>query len=206
MNTEDADVELLSRAILNEAQAESQELQADAHSKAETIRQHATAEADGVRKSILEQAQREAERLRSQTIATAQLKARSMELEHREKLLETVFETASRQLRSIPGRSDYDKIVQGLLREAVKQLNAPEVEILADQDSRKLLGEQTLAQIAQDVHVRLTLGKPLEDRTGIIVQSPDGHLQYDNTLETRLNRLRSTLRAPVYGILTGASR
>jgi len=35
------------------------------------------------------------------------------------------------------------------------------------------------------------------------VSAADGKLNYDNTLETRLNRLQGTLRASVYKILMG---
>jgi vacuolar-type H+-ATPase subunit E/Vma4 len=206
MNTADGDVELLSRAILSEAQAESQELQADAQSKADAIRQRAQAEGDRERKSILEQAQREAERLRGQAIATAQLKARSAELEHREKLLDQVFEAAKQSLPSVPKQKDYEQFAIQLVREGITQLNTTEVEILADEVTRKVLAEPVIEQIAKDMHVRLTLGKTLEQGVGVILQTPKGHLQFNNTLETRLGRLRSTLRAAVYGKLMGESK
>jgi vacuolar-type H+-ATPase subunit E/Vma4 len=35
------------------------------------------------------------------------------------------------------------------------------------------------------------------------VSAADGKLNYDNTLETRLSRLQSTLRASVYKVLMG---
>jgi len=206
MNTGDGDVELLSRAILNEAEAESQELQADAQSKANAIRQRAQAEAERDRRSIMEQAEREAERLRGQAIATAQLKARSGELQQREKLLDRVFEAAEQRLQSVPQQADYGRITEQLVREGITRLNAPEIEILADATTRKLLTESVVEKIAQDMHVRLTLGQPLDHGVGIVLQTPKGHLQFDNTLETRLARLRSTLRAAVHGILTGESK
>jgi vacuolar-type H+-ATPase subunit E/Vma4 len=206
MNTGDTDVELLSRAILSEAQAESQELETNAESKAEAIRQRAQAEADRLRKSIIEAAEREAERLRGQAIATAQLRARSAELQHREKLLDHVFELARQTLESVPQNKDYGQIAVQLVREGIAELNAPEIEILADAASRTILAESLLTQIGAELHVHLVLGNPLDHGAGVVLQTPKGHLQFDNTLETRLARLRSTLRAAVYGILMGESR
>ena len=49
------------------------------------------------------------------------------------------------------------------------------------------------------------MGEALEAGTGVLVQPPDGHLQFDNTLENRLGRMQSALRAEVYRVLTGAS-
>jgi vacuolar-type H+-ATPase subunit E/Vma4 len=40
---------------------------------------------------------------------------------------------------------------------------------------------------------------------GVIVQSGDGRLRYDNTLQARLNRMRGTLRAPAFRVLMGES-
>ena len=49
----------------------------------------------------------------------------------------------------------------------------------------------------------MKLAHPLEKGTGVVVETHDGHLQYDNTLETRLNRLQNLLRSPVYHLLMG---
>lgn len=206
MNAGDGDVELLSRAILSEAQSEGQELQAAAQARADEIRQRAQTEADRERQAVLGQAGREAERLRSQATAAAQLKARSKELEHREQLLDGVFEGAREHLKHAFERKDYEQIVVQLVREGIRQLNSPEVEVLADAATSRLLAEPLVQQLGRDAQVRLTLGPTLDHGTGVILQTPHGHLRFDNTLETRLARLQSTLRAAVYAILIGESR
>ncbi len=206
MNAGDGDVELLSRAILNEAQAEAAELRAEAQSKADAVRQRAQAEAERVRKEIVDRAQSEADRLRSQAISTAQLKARSTELEHREQLLEKVFETARSRIEAVPQRKDYAGIALELVREGVGQLKTSEVKVRADRLTLKLLTAPVLEQLGSDLHVHLSLGEPLDRGVGVLLQAQDGHLQYDNTLETRLARLQSTLRAAVYGILMGETK
>ena len=47
------------------------------------------------------------------------------------------------------------------------------------------------------------MGDVLEEGTGVIVDASDGHLHFDNTLETRLSRLQSSLRSSVYHVLMG---
>ncbi len=206
MNTGDGDVELLSRAILNEAQSEAADVRTTAQSKADAVKQRAVAEAQRERSDIVEKAQREAARLRSQAISTAQLKARSGELEHREKLLVQVFEAAERAIESVPQRKDYGSIASSLVREGVQQLNAPEIEVRADAATAKHLTPSVVQSLSTELHVQLSIGQALERGVGVVLQTPDGHLQFDNTLQTRLARLRSTLRAAVYGILTGESK
>ena len=203
MKPEDESIEALSRAILRDAQEEALHIQADAEAKAETIRQRAREQAEAERKTILERARQDAERLSSQAVATAQLKARTLQLEHREKLLDKVFESASQKLLSVQKRADFEQVTVRLLREALTQLKVDQAEVRADEATQSLLQVKTLEQVAKEMNTRLTIGKALEEGTGIIVEASDGRVQYDNTLETRLERLQSALRSSVYHVLMG---
>jgi V/A-type H+-transporting ATPase subunit E len=203
MRTLEENIEMLSRSILSDANGEAEEILAEAAAKADAIRAHAQQQADAERAGILEHASREAERIRSQVVATTQLKTRTMTLEHREKLLDRVFKAAREQLPSLEQWSDYKAIALRLLREALVQLKANEVIIHADANTTKLITEKVLKELSEELKLSLTLGKPLEKGTGVVVESADGHLNYDNTLETRLGRLQNQLRSPVYHLLMG---
>ncbi len=203
MNSSEENIEALTRAILSEAQAEAEQTQADARSKADVIRQRAKLQAESERKAILERAAQEAERLRGQAVATSQLKARALELKHREKLLEQVFKTVRQQLPTVQQRKDYDQIAVQLLREALTQLKAGKAEVRADKATQKSLTNQALEGLSKELKAELSLGKPLEQGIGVVVEASEGHLHYDNTLETRLNRLQSGLRSSAYRILMG---
>jgi vacuolar-type H+-ATPase subunit E/Vma4 len=198
-------IESLSRAVLSEASAEAELILADARAKADAILQRAQEQAMAERAEIIERAQLEAARLRGQTVATTQMKARTMELEHREKLLDSVFSSVREQLSSIQLWTDYSQICQRLLREALTQLKTDNVVVRADKKTMTCLTNQVLAETAKQFNVHLTVGEPLVDRIGISLETADGHLQYDNTLETRLSRLQNNLRSPVYHLLIGES-
>src|SRR5512132_2776797 len=88
MKTEVAEIDMLERAILTEARDEAEQIKAKAKEKADAIRKRAQEQAEAERKAILDQARQDAERFRSQAVATAQLKARSVQLAHREQLLD----------------------------------------------------------------------------------------------------------------------
>jgi vacuolar-type H+-ATPase subunit E/Vma4 len=200
---EDENIEALSRAILRDARAEAEQLQSEAKTKADAIRQHANEQAESERKVILEKARLEAERLRGQVVASAQLKARTMQLEHREKLLDKVFDAARQRLSTIQKRSDYDQVAAQLLREAVTQLKADHAEVRVDEATQKSLKAQALEQISRELNAQLSMGKSLEGGLGVVVDASEGRLHYDNTLETRLSRLQSALRSSVYHVLMG---
>jgi len=203
MKTEVEDIEMLQRAILGEARDASEQVKAEAKEKAEAIRKRAQEQAERERKAILDVATQDAERLRSQAVATAQLKARSVQLAHREQLLDRVFETVKEKLADIQKRPDYDQIATLLLREALVQLRVNKAEIRADKMTQDILEKKALSEISKELNGQFTMADPLEEGTGIVVNAADGKLHYDNTLETRLDRLQGELRSSVYKMLTG---
>jgi V/A-type H+-transporting ATPase subunit E len=203
MKTEVEDIEMLQRAILGEARDDSEQIKAEAREKAEAIRKRAQEQAERERKAILDIATQDAERLRSQAVATAQLKARSVQLAHREQLLDRVFKTVKEKLADIQKRPDYDQIATLLLREALVQLRVNKAEIRADKMTQSILEKQALSEISKELNGQFTMADSLEEGTGIVVNAADGKLHYDNTLETRLDRLQGELRSSVYKLLTG---
>ncbi|HEY2980092.1 MAG TPA: V-type ATP synthase subunit E family protein [Anaerolineales bacterium] len=203
MKTETQDIEMLARAILTEAREEAEQLQAEANEKADAIRKRAQEQAEAERKAILDRAQQDAERLRSQAVATVQLKTRSTQLGNRELLLDKVFDEADKQLAAITKRPEYDRIAAMLLREALTQLTVTQAEIMADEATQKALKKGALDEIAKELKGEFKLGVVLDEGIGVVVTAAGGKLKYDNTFETRLNRLRSSLRSAVHKVLMG---
>ncbi len=209
---EHSDIQALERAILGDAKEESEQILADAQAKAEDVRRQAEEQAKAKREVILQRAQQEAETLRSHAVATAQLEAQTLKLKRRERLLERVFASARQQLASAPGWPDYEQIARHLVREAAKRLGAEEVLVRVDERTRGVLSDEVLAELGKSLPpvggteeggVRLHIGEPLVRGTGIVLETPDGHRRYDNTLGTRLASMQDGLRAPVYHILMG---
>jgi vacuolar-type H+-ATPase subunit E/Vma4 len=194
---------MLARAILAEARDEAEQVKAEAQQKAEAIRKRAREQAEQERKAILDRAREDAERLRGQGVATAQLKARSVQLTNREQLLDRVFKTVRERLPELQKRPDYQEIAAQLLREALVQLRVNKAQVRADKATQSILEKKALNELSKELNGQFTSAGVLEEGTGIIVDAADGKLNYDNTLETRLQRLEGTLRAAVYKMLIG---
>ena len=203
MNTEAQDIEMLSRAILTEVRDEAEQIKAEATEKAEAIRKRAQEQAEQERKAILERAREDAERSPGQAVETAQLKARSLQLTNREQLLDRVFKTVREKLPEIQKRPDYDQIAALLLREALVQLRVNKAQIKADKTTQTILEKKALDEISRELKGQFTSAGTLEEGMGVVVEAADGRLNYDNTLETRLNRLEGSLRSAVYKMLIG---
>jgi V/A-type H+-transporting ATPase subunit E len=203
MSPQRNDIQALVSAIREEVAGEAGQILADARTQAESIRRQAQTQADAERETILQRARQEAEALRDHTAAAARLEAQTLKLKRREQLLERAFAEARRQLAAAPQWPDYEQIVYRLVREAVERLGAAEVVVRADEETRRVLSDQALAKLGEELGVRLRSGEPLTRSSGAVVETPDGHRRYDNTLETRLARMRDVLRTPVYHILMG---
>jgi vacuolar-type H+-ATPase subunit E/Vma4 len=202
MRTEAEDIEMLKLAILTEAREEGEQMVAEARDKVNAIHRRAQEQAESERRAILDRANQDAERLRSQANATAQLKARSSQLEHREKLLDSVFEEVKKQLGGVKSRPDYNAIAMMLAREALTQLKVDQAELRADEATQKAL---RLDELSKELSGQFSFGGKLEEGTGVVVSASGGKLHYDNTLETRLSRLQGALRSAVYKVLMGES-
>ena len=203
MSPEQNGIQALTSAIQEEATEEANRILADARTEARSLREQARAQAEAEREAILQRARREAEAFHEHTVAAAQLEAQKLKLRRREQLLERAFAEARRQLVSAPQWPEYGKIARDLLREAVERLDAEELVLRADEETRRVLSEQGLANLEKELGVHLRVGEPITQSSGIVVETVDGHRRYDNTLETRLARMRGHLRTPIYRLLMG---
>lgn len=201
--TPEDNLDRLSKEIFSQAESETSQILAEAKEKADEIRKRAKQEAAEEKTRILDQANRDAERLRSQALATTQMKARTILLESREKLLADVFDSARQKLAGVQQRSDYDAIVKRLIIEAIEQLGTKQVKLKADKTTAKLITEKMLKEITAEFKGKIEVTGTLEKGTGIVASTEDGHLTFDNTLETRLAHLETELRSPVYHVLMG---
>lgn len=203
MGNVEGSIEALTQAILGEARTETEDLHKRAQEQAELIRLRAREAAARESSAILAQAKEEVRRLHGQKAATAQMKARALELEHREQWLEKTFEAAAKRLEEIPRRKDYASIAEQLVREAILQLKAPAVELRMDEATRGAISKESLEALAKATGTQLSVGKALDSGTGVFAVTADGRLHFDNTLETRLRRMQSAIRSSVYRVLLG---
>ena len=196
-------IEALRQAIMQDAREEVERILADARARAKDIRARAEARANAERETMMQRAHREAETARGRVIAQAQMEAQTLKLRRREGMLERPFTEARRQLASVPQRPEYEQIACRLVREAARHLDADSALVRADVETREVLSSEVVAELSGELGVYLGPGEPLERGTGVVLETPDGHRRYDNTLENRLARTRDALRTPVYHILIG---
>lgn len=203
MSSQQGNIQALENAIMAEARRETRQILEEARQQAAQLTREAQAALDAECQTLVKQAQDEMALLQGHAGAAAQLEAQTLKLQRREQLLDSVFSAARQKVPEIPLWPDYGDVVQRLIREAVAQLNVPELVVRADAMTRTGLTEAVLTELSAALQVQLTLGAPLAQGTGVIVETLDGRRRYDNTFETRLARAKDTLRTPIYRLLRG---
>lgn len=196
-------IEMLSRAILSEASEQTTQQVSDAQAKAEQIRKQGQAQAEEIRKAILDRARQDAEQLRGQAVANAQLRARSEQYQRREALFDHVFNQTRERLGNLAEAADYGQIARRLVKEAVERIGTPQVLLHLDEKTSRVLDGDALRGIGQECGVEIKVAEPLAKGTGVVAESDNGRLQFDNTLERRLQLLQNSLRSPVFNLLSG---
>jgi len=170
----DAQVQIERARILEEAEAETERIEAEARQDAESIRDRHFAR---LRK------QADADRIRR--VNEARLDARFQVMQAKEALLTAVFDEAARQLAQARTDPRYPTALRHLVQEAVDELG---VEIVIQLDPR----DDTVAQNL--IPATCTVDLSLECWGGIVAATTDGQLVVNNTLEARLERAKTLLR------------
>jgi vacuolar-type H+-ATPase subunit E/Vma4 len=180
-------------------------------------------------KEILESAQEEVERIkddsekqilslvgselrasRDRIMGRAELEGRRSLMDARQRVLSQVYDEASKRLKDISDRKDttvdYSEILENLITEAAMAIGSEELIVSASESDLKYLGKN-LDKI--NSQLKATLGDctvKLDDESidvigGVIVRNREGTKTYHNTLEGRLENVKTKFTAQVAEIL-----
>ncbi len=193
----DAQVEL----ILQEARKDADEIQGVSEKKAQAKRQ-----------AILAKGQQQAEREQQRVLADAKMQVKREIFDVKEDLIKKAFGDAEERLKKLAGAPEYSGILKKLVVESGVVVGGGPLEVLVREKDRPLLSGKILADLGKEISK--TTGKDatlvLSEETittigGAIVRSKSGSIEADNTIESRISRLRSELRFKVAEILFGGA-
>ena len=157
------------------------------------------------RTRIIEAARKQAENLRRQIIGSARLAARNQELLTIENAVNKAFEEAKKKLQASSSTDSYKELLKHMVEESISAVGGSNAVIIEcnknDVDLiRKVVSElQDSGKIQQarvSDHYIDVLG-------GIRIRSSDGTMTYDNTLDSRIERLKPLIRKNIAQMLRG---
>lgn len=147
----------------------------------------------------------EADALHERLLAVGEMRAQRLMVEHREALLDAVWEAAGKRLEALTrDPSAYLATLRRLATLAARTLACEDITLATDPRGRALLGPERLEAWGREDGVRYRLaGAPLEAAGGL--EASAGRLRFDATFEARLAHAREALREAVAARLLGAA-
>ncbi len=156
------------------------------------------------RTKIIESANKQAENLKRQTIGSGRLAARNQELLLIENAVNDAFEHARKRLASASNKDSYKALMNSIIQESISSVGSSEVIIECNKNDAELVRKILVDLQSKNPKVKAKLsGQYIDVIGGIRLKSADGTTTYDNTLDSRIERLKPLIRKNIAQILRG---
>jgi V/A-type H+-transporting ATPase subunit E len=145
------------------------------------ILEEAKIEAENKKKEILKKNEIEIEKMKQKIFSTLNLEKKKMFLEEKGKLIETILEKVRGIAIEFRQSTGYKQFLEKAIAEGIEVVGEEEVEVLYSE-----LDEKIIKDIKNS---RAQFKKSEFKDIGVIVQSKDSRLVFDNTFSARFKRL-----------------
>jgi V/A-type H+/Na+-transporting ATPase subunit E len=157
------------------------------------------------RTRIVEGARKQAENLKRQIIGSARLASRNQELVTIENAVNKAFEEAKKKLQASSSTDSYQDLLKRMVQESISAIGASNAVIIECNKNdaeivRKAVSELRDAGKVQHAEVS---NHYIDVLGGIRIKSSDGTMTYDNTLDSRIERLKPLIRKNIAQMLRG---
>jgi vacuolar-type H+-ATPase subunit E/Vma4 len=187
----------LAALIREQAASEADALLLQAREKAARLIADAEAGAQNVLAAARAVGAARGRRQSAKVLAVAEAEGQRQWLWAREELIRRVLESARLRLQSIP-QIDVSGAVAGLLREALEVIPRTAIRVVAPEAYAGFI-EEALGHESRQVQV--VLQKDFPHIGGVVVETADGRLCFDNSFEARIRRQLNDLRPLIVRIL-----
>jgi V/A-type H+-transporting ATPase subunit E len=159
------------------------------------------------RTRIVEAARKQAENLKRQIIGSARLASRNQELVTIESAVNKAFEEAKKKLQASSGTESYKDLLKKMVEESISAVGGSNpVNIESNKNDaeivRKAVSELRDTGKMQQQEAEVS-DQYIDVLGGIRVKSSDGTMTYDNTLDSRIERLKPLIRKNIAQMLRG---
>ena len=174
------------RKIVEDATAQADSILASAEKERSKILEEASHEAENKKREALKNNDIEIEKTKQKIFSTLNLEKKKLFLEEKSRFIETALEKVreiAAEFRKDPG---YKAFLEKAISEGVEVIGEGEVSVLYSALDEKIIKEDFIKNVKG---VALEFKKCDFKDIGVIVQSKDSRLIYDNTFSARFKRL-----------------
>ncbi len=188
--------------VLGDVQKEAEALILDAEKEAKKNLQTAKAQADQDYSTLIGQAKVKAEAEQRRIASLTEVAIRNRLLHTKEESVDKAFETALDKLEAFAETPKYHDYLFRLIIEATKRIDSKNLILQVNAKDKTWLTQEILQSLSKKLKVNLKLS----DQTkvcigGCKIQTEDSKITYDNTIDSRFQELKLTLRTDVARIL-----
>jgi V/A-type H+-transporting ATPase subunit E len=153
--------------------------------------------------AILENSRKQAENLKRQIIGSSKLSARNNQLISIEDAIRNVFEMVRKRLASLNKDPNYEQLIKQAVLDSLKEIGKNDIIIECNKKDLNLV-RKVVENINGDTGTKMVVSdKQIDILGGIRATSSDGTLTYDDTIDSRIERLKPLIRKNIVQILKG---
>ncbi len=188
--------------LLGDAQGEAEATIVDAEKQAKEALQAAKQQADQSYQSIVSQAKAQAEAEKRKILSLAEVEIRNRILKIKEEIVDAAFNRSVEKLNAFVKTKQYRDYFLRLVEDSSKKIGFKYLIIHVNAKDKAWLKQVSLDNLSRKVQLEIKLSDQAENFIGgVRIETADGKILYDNTIDNRLQELKPYLRGEVAKIL-----
>jgi V/A-type H+-transporting ATPase subunit E len=153
---------------------------------------------------ILEGARKQGDNLKRQIVGSSRLSARNRQLVLIESAVNDTFEKAKTILASSNKENSYRLLLRKILKDSVTMIDSDQVIVECNKNDIELVEKAISDSFKDNNKIKIKMSDhPLNALGGIRLTSADGSMSFDNTLDSRIERLKPLIRKSIAQMLRG---
>jgi V/A-type H+/Na+-transporting ATPase subunit E len=197
-------ISAIANDVVGDVQKEAEVVILAAENEAKATLKAAKEQADQIFRAIISQAVANAEAEKRKTASVTEVEMRNHLLQTKEDLVDAAFEKALVKLKNFVETEEYRVYLLKLIQNAAERIGQKDLVVQINAKDKGWLTQDALKHLSKKCHCELRLSDKTENYLGgCIIQTEDGKIIYDATLDNRLQELRPVLRVELARMLFG---
>ena len=197
-------ISAIANDVIGDVQKEAEALILAAENEAKATLKAAKEHADQNYRAILNGAKVNAEAEKRKIASITEVEMRNLLLQTKEDLVDVAFEKSLVKLRDFAESEEYHSYLLKIIETAAERIGQKNLTIQVNAKDQGWLTPEVLKRLSKKLHCELKVSDKAEDYIGgCIIQTEDGKIINDVTLDNRLQELKPTLRVELAKILFG---
>jgi V/A-type H+-transporting ATPase subunit E len=194
----------ITNEVLADVQKEAEGIILSAETAAKQTLNEAKQQADKNFSIIIEQASTKAEGEKRKIASVTEVEMRNRLLQAKEELVDAAFAKVLTKLKDFVTTAEYQRYLLKLVEKVVKDIGQKDLVIQINARDQTWLTQDVLDRQSKKLRGQIKISDQVEDFIGgFKIQTADGKMTYDSTIDNKLKELKPVLRVEMAKIMFG---